>query len=94
MKGKEYERPSLPVHLGASGRQGPRVLHQHGAPRDVDNPLFQDALTGGLSWTMGLKQADAAPNIKTSSRRVDNPPFPGRNRGRIQQARGPVAFAR
>jgi type 1 glutamine amidotransferase len=79
MKGKEYERPPFPSTWVRQDGKGRVFYTSMGHREDVwTNPLFQDVLTGGLSWAMGIKTADATPNIKTVAPGAwTNPPFPG-----------------
>jgi type 1 glutamine amidotransferase len=79
MKGKEYERPPYPSTWVRQEGKGRVFYTSMGHREDVwTNPLFQDVLTGGLSWAMGIKAAETPANIKTVAPGAwTNPPFPG-----------------
>ncbi len=79
MKGVEYQRPAYPSTWTRNEGKGRVFYTSMGHREDVwTNPLFQDVLTGGLAWTMGLAQADTPANIKESAPGAwTNPPYPG-----------------
>lgn len=78
MKGEEYQRPPYPSTWVRQEGKGRVFYTSMGHREDVwTTPLFHDVLTGGLSWTMGLKPADTPANIKTVAPGAwTNPPFP------------------
>lgn len=78
MKGIEYQRPPYPSTWTRKEGQGRVFYTSMGHREDVwTNPLFQDVLTGGLSWAMGLTPAETPANIKTVAPGAwTNPPFP------------------
>ncbi len=78
MKGDEYKRPPFPSTWARSDGKGRVFYTSMGHREDVwTNPLFQNVLTGGLRWAMGLAPADTTPNIrKVAPGAWTNPPFP------------------
>lgn len=78
MKGAEYERPAYPSTWTRSEGKGRVFYTSMGHREDVwTNPVFQDVLTGGLSWAMGLTPAETPANIKTVAPGAwINPAFP------------------
>ena len=77
-------------HTDNESKKGPDRYVNHGdkADRYVRLPgaefikhglqLFQNVLTGGLAWTMGLAKAETPPNMKeVAGGAWTNPPYPG-----------------
>jgi type 1 glutamine amidotransferase len=78
MKGIEYERPAYPATWARKHGAG-RVFYTSMGHRDDvwTNPIFQDILTGGISWAVGNVEADVTPNLdKVAPGALTNPPFP------------------
>ncbi len=78
MKGIEYERPAYPATWARNHGKGRVFYTSMGHREDVwTNPIFQDILTGGISWAVGNVEADIAPNLdKVAPGALTNPPFP------------------
>ena len=79
MQGIDYQRPPYPSTWTRNEGKGRVFYTSMGHREDVwTNPLFQDVLTGGLAWAMGLAQADTPANIKEVAPGAwTNPPYPG-----------------
>jgi type 1 glutamine amidotransferase len=59
-----YARPPFPETWARKHEKGRVFYTSMGHREDVwQNPLFQDLLLGGLSWTLGVAKADVTPNI-------------------------------
>jgi type 1 glutamine amidotransferase len=78
MKGIEYERPAYPATWARQHGKGRVFYTSMGHREDVwTNPIFQDILTGGISWAVGNVDADVTPNLDTvAPGALTNPPFP------------------
>jgi type 1 glutamine amidotransferase len=65
MEGPMYQRPPYPATWARKHGQGRVFYTSMGHREDVwTNPIFQDVLTGGISWALGDVQADVTPNIE------------------------------
>jgi type 1 glutamine amidotransferase len=76
MKGNMYQRPAYPAAWARLYGKG-RVFYTNlGHREDVwTNPVFQQALIGGLNWAVGNAEADVAPNIdRVTPNAGDMPP--------------------
>jgi type 1 glutamine amidotransferase len=63
-----YERPAYPNTWARKEGKGRVWYTAMGHREDVwTNPIFQNALIGGLKWAMGDVDADVAPNIKEAA---------------------------
>jgi type 1 glutamine amidotransferase len=78
MKGIEYQRPAFPATWARMHQKGRVFYTSMGHREDVwTNPLFQDILSGGITWALGDVKADVTPNLqKVAPRALENPPFP------------------
>jgi type 1 glutamine amidotransferase len=66
MKNLDYERPTYPATWARMHEKGRVFFTSMGHREDVwENPLFQQILTGGLSWALGHVQADVSPNLSS-----------------------------
>ncbi len=64
MEGTMYQRPSYPATWARQHGSGRVFFTSMGHREDVwTNPIFQDVLTGGITWALGDVQADVTPNI-------------------------------
>ena len=77
MKGDEYKRPPYPNTWARREGNGRVWYTSMGHREDVwTNPIFQNALVGGLKWAMGDVQAAVPPNIKEAAPGAySNPPY-------------------
>ena len=63
MTGGDYERPDYPQTWAKMYENGRVFYTSMGHREDVwDNPLYQGLLIGGLSWTLGLVEAEIPSN--------------------------------
>jgi len=78
MKGIEYERPAYPATWARKHGKGRVFYTSMGHREDVwTSPIFQDILTGGVSWAVGNVDADVTPNLaQVAPKALTNPPFP------------------
>lgn len=78
MKGIEYERPAYPATWARKHGKGRVFYTSMGHREDVwTNPIFQEILTGGISWAVGNVDADVTPNLDAvAPGALTNPPFP------------------
>jgi type 1 glutamine amidotransferase len=78
MKGIEYQRPAYPATWARKHGAGRVFYTSMGHREDVwTNPIFQDILTGGISWAVGNVEAELAPNLDAvAPGALTNPPFP------------------
>jgi type 1 glutamine amidotransferase len=78
MKGIEYQRPAYPATWARKHGSGRVFYTSMGHREDVwTNPIFQDILTGGISWALGTVDADVTPNLdQVAPGALTNPPFP------------------
>ena len=78
MKGIEYARGPYPATWTRMHGKGRVFYTSMGHREDVwTNPVFQEALTGGLNWSMGGEPAKIAPNLLEAAPKArENPPFP------------------
>ncbi len=78
MKGIEYQRPAYPATWARQHGKGRVFYTSMGHREDVwTNPIFQDILTGGISWAVGNVEAAVAPNLdQAAPGAMTNPPFP------------------
>lgn len=78
MKGIEYERPAYPATWARKHGKGRVFYTSMGHREDVwTSPIFQDILTGGVSWAVGNVEADVTPNLDAVAPKwAQNPPFP------------------
>lgn len=68
MKGTMYERPAYPNTWARKEGKGRVWYTAMGHREDVwTNPIFQNALIGGLKWALGDVEADVQPNIKEAA---------------------------
>ncbi len=77
MKGVEYQRPAFPATWARRHGKGRVFYTSMGHREDVwTNPIFQDILTGGISWALGDAEADVTPNIdRVTPGALTNPPY-------------------
>jgi len=77
MEGPMYQRPAYPGTWARRHEQGRVFYTSMGHREDVwTNPIFQDVLTGGISWALGDAQADVTPNIeKVAPGALTNPVY-------------------
>jgi type 1 glutamine amidotransferase len=65
MQGDCYQRPPFPATWARKHKKGRVFYTSLGHREDVwTNPLFEQILLGGLSWTMGRVDADVPSNMK------------------------------
>ncbi|HSV13664.1 MAG TPA: ThuA domain-containing protein [Tepidisphaeraceae bacterium] len=65
MTGIPYKRPPYPATWARMHGHGRVFYSSMGHREDTwTNPIFQDMLFGGLSWTTGVLDADVTPNIE------------------------------
>ncbi len=65
MEGPDYQRPPFPSTWARRHEKGRAFYTSMGHREDVwTNPLFQDILTGGISWALGAVEADVTPNLQ------------------------------
>ena len=78
MKGVEYARPAYPATWTRMHGKGRVFYTSMGHREDVwTNPIFQDILTGGISWALGDVKAEVPPNLtQAAPGAMTNPPFP------------------
>ncbi len=78
MKGIEYQRPPYPATWARTQGKGRVFFTSMGHREDVwTNPIFQQILTGGISWALGDVRAEVQPNLdKAAPDWATNPPFP------------------
>ncbi len=78
MKGIEYQRPAYPATWARMHGKGRVFYTSMGHRYDVwTNPLFQEILTGGITWVLGDVKADVPPNLpEAAPGALTNPPFP------------------
>jgi type 1 glutamine amidotransferase len=78
MKGLEYARGPYPATWTRMHGKGRVFYTSMGHREDVwTNPLFQEILTGGLTWSMGGEPAKISPNLLQAAPRArELPPFP------------------
>ena len=63
MTGGDYERPDYPQTWAKTYEDGRVFYTSMGHREDVwDNPMYQGLVLGGLSWTLGLVDAEIPPN--------------------------------
>lgn len=68
MKGSMYERPPYPNTWARRDGKGRVWYTAMGHREDVwTNPIFQDALVGGIKWAIGEVQAEVPPNLKDAA---------------------------
>jgi type 1 glutamine amidotransferase len=68
MTGKEYQRPSYPATWAHLHEKGRVFFTSMGHREDVWlNPIFQELLLGGLSWSVGNVDADITPNLEKAA---------------------------
>jgi hypothetical protein len=77
MEGPMYQRPAYPGTWVRQHGKGRVFYTSMGHREDVwTNPIFQDVLTGGLTWALGDVQADVTPNIdKVAPGALTNPVY-------------------
>ncbi len=77
MEGSMYGRPAYPNTWARKEGKGRVWYTAMGHREDVwTNPIFQNALIGGLKWAMGDVSADVSPNIKEAAPGAyTNPPY-------------------
>jgi len=77
MEGSMYGRPAYPNTWARQEGKGRVWYTAMGHREDVwTNPIFQNALIGGLKWAMGDVSADVSPNIKEAAPGAyTNPPY-------------------
>ncbi len=78
MKGIEYQRPAYPATWARMHEKGRVFYTSMGHREDVwTSPVFQEILTGGISWALGDAKAAVAPNLpQAAPGALTNPPFP------------------
>jgi type 1 glutamine amidotransferase len=78
MKGIEYQRPAYPATWARMHGKGRVFYTSMGHREDVwMSPIFQDILTGGISWALGDAKADVTPNLaQAAPKSAVNPPYP------------------
>jgi uncharacterized protein len=78
MKGLEYARGPYPATWTRMHGKGRVFYTSMGHREDVwTNPIFQEILTGGLTWAMGGEPAKISPNLLQAAPRArELPPFP------------------
>ena len=78
MEGSMYQRPPYPATWARKHGKGRVFYTSMGHREDVwTNPIFQDILTGGVSWAVGNVEADVTPNFGTAAPgALTNPLFP------------------
>ncbi len=78
MEGSMYQRPAYPATWARKHGKGRVFYTSMGHREDVwTNPIFQDILTGGVSWAVGNVEADVTPNFDTvAPGALTNPVFP------------------
>lgn len=77
MEGAEYDRPPYPSTWARKEGDG-RVFYTAMGHRDDvwTNPIFQDILTGGISWALGDAPAELSPNLEaTAPGAMTNPAY-------------------
>ena len=68
MVNPEYQRPSFPATWARLHHKGRVFYTSMGHREDVwKNPIFQELLTGGLSWSLGLVKAEVPGNLKEAA---------------------------
>ncbi len=64
MKGAMYERPNYPATWARMHEKGRVFFTSMGHREDVwKNEIFQNLLVGGITWSLGLVNADIPPNL-------------------------------
>jgi hypothetical protein len=78
MEGTMYQRPPYPATWARQHGKGRVFYTSMGHREDVwTNPIFQDILTGGVSWAVGNVEADVTPNLQqVAPKCLENPLFP------------------
>jgi type 1 glutamine amidotransferase len=76
-EGTMYARPPYPATWARKHGKGRVFYTSMGHREDVwTNPIFQDVLTGGVSWAVGNVEADVTPNIaETTPGALINPQY-------------------
>lgn len=77
MKGDEYKRPAYPNTWARKEGAGRVWYTAMGHREDVwTNPIFQNALVGGLKWALGEVDAEVPANIREAAPGAyTNPPY-------------------
>jgi hypothetical protein len=77
MEGPMYQRPPYPATWARKHGKGRVFYTSMGHREDVwTNPIFQDILTGGVSWAVGNVEADVTPNFDSAAPgALTNPQF-------------------
>lgn len=77
MKGDEYKRPPFPSTWARREGKGRVWYTAMGHREDIwTNPVFQDILVGGVSWALGLVEAETPANLKEAAPDAyTNPPY-------------------
>jgi type 1 glutamine amidotransferase len=71
----EYQRPPFPATWARKHDKGRVFFTSMGHRDDVwKNATFQKILLGGLSWALGLVEADVTPNLKEAAPRASELP--------------------
>jgi serine/threonine protein phosphatase PrpC/type 1 glutamine amidotransferase len=66
MTGTDYDRPPYPATWARMHGKGRVFYTSMGHREDVwTNPIFQSVAGGGLSWILGLAEADVTPNLES-----------------------------
>ena len=78
MAGAMYQRPAYPGTWARQHHKGRVFYTSMGHREDVwTNPIFQDVLTGGISWAVENLPADVTPNIaQVTPGALTNPVYP------------------
>ncbi len=77
MKGADYQRPPYPATWARMHGKGRVFYTSMGHREDVwTNPIFQDVLTGGISWALGDAKAEVPGNLlQAAPGAMTNPAF-------------------
>jgi len=77
MEGVEYKRPSYPATWARLHGKDRVFYTSMGHREDVwTNPIFQEVLSGGISWALGDAKAEVPPNLeKAAPGWAENPPY-------------------
>ncbi len=76
MSGNPYKRPPYPATWARMHGQGRVFYTSMGHREDIwTNPLYQEILFGGITWSVGNAKADVTPNItEVTPHYADLPP--------------------